>query len=203
MPQVRMSRAEAKEQTRARLLATAGDVFAERGFTRTTVDEIVERAGYTRGAFYANFRDKADAFLTLLEETRRADMAHAAELMARTPDSEKLAALQGWFDTRAGGKWELAYAELWPQAASDPSIHERVAARHREMRDAVTAILRAYVEAEGVQLPVPPEQVASMIVAIGDGVAAQLQLDPGSVPADLFTTAVAFLWFGLVSGQST
>jgi AcrR family transcriptional regulator len=196
----RLTRAEAKQQTRERLLATAGDVFAERGFTGATVDEIVERAGFTRGAFYANFRDKADAFLTLLEESRRHEMAEAAALIAGTPDEEKLGALQAWYDSLGSGRWDLAYAELWPQAGRDPSIQARVAARHLEVRDTIAAILRAYLETAPVALPVPPEQVASMILAVGDGVAAQRQLNPGSVPDDLFTSTVAFLWFGLLAG---
>src|SRR5207253_6705286 len=129
----RMTRAEAKQQTRQRLLTAAGDVFAERGFTKATVDEIVNRVEVTRGAFYAHFRDKADVFLTLLEESRRDEMAAAAELIARTPDDQKLAALQGWYDSLGSGRWDLAYAELWPQAGRDPSIQARVAARHLEV----------------------------------------------------------------------
>lgn len=196
----RITRAEAKRQTRELLLTAAGDVFAEQGFTKATVDEIVARAGFTRGAFYANFRDKADAFLTLLEDSRRAEMAHVAEVIARTPDDQKLGALQAWYDS-LGSRWDLAYAELWPQAGRDPSIQARVAARHLEVRDAIAAILGSYLDAEGVTLPVPPEQVASMILAIGDGVATQRQLNPHSVPDDLFTSTVAFLWFGLVGGD--
>ena len=41
-----------RSATRARLLEGALDVFAERGFNGASVEDICERAGFTRGAFY-------------------------------------------------------------------------------------------------------------------------------------------------------
>ncbi len=63
----RLSRAESQARTRQALLDAAAEVFVERGLHRTSVEAIAERAGFTRGAFYANFADKADALLALLE----------------------------------------------------------------------------------------------------------------------------------------
>ena len=40
------------------MLEAAAAVFAERGFYGASVEEIAERAGYTRGAFYSNFADR-------------------------------------------------------------------------------------------------------------------------------------------------
>ena len=37
-------------------------LFAERGFTATRVEDIVDAAGYTRGAFYFHFENKLDCF---------------------------------------------------------------------------------------------------------------------------------------------
>jgi AcrR family transcriptional regulator len=193
----RVTRAEAKARTRQQLLAAAGDVFAERGFNGATVEEIADRAGFTRGAFYANFTDKADAFLTLIEETRRGEMATGAALMASTPDDQKLGALAGWYAALADTRWGLAFSELSPQAARDPAIRARLAARQAEMRAAITGMLDAYLETEPTPLAQPAEVVATMILAIGDGVARQLEVDPDAVPNDLFTTTIAYLWFGL------
>jgi AcrR family transcriptional regulator len=38
------------------MLDAAFEVFAARGFGRATVEEVCDAAGYTRGAFYSNFR---------------------------------------------------------------------------------------------------------------------------------------------------
>jgi AcrR family transcriptional regulator len=48
---------------RDRLVAAAAEVFAERGYEGTRVQEVVRRAGLSTGAIYTNFRDKADLLL--------------------------------------------------------------------------------------------------------------------------------------------
>lgn len=59
--------AEGKERRRAALLAAARDVFAKRGYARTTVDDIALEAGVARGTFYLYFDDKRDAFEELID----------------------------------------------------------------------------------------------------------------------------------------
>ena len=55
---VRLSRAERREQTRQELLTAAEACFVSRGFHASSVDEVAERAGYTKGAVYSNFAAK-------------------------------------------------------------------------------------------------------------------------------------------------
>jgi AcrR family transcriptional regulator len=54
-------------RTRERLLDAAYDVFAEHGVHVATVEQITERAGFTRGAFYSNFTTKEELFFALME----------------------------------------------------------------------------------------------------------------------------------------
>ncbi len=51
-----------KEQSRARILESAGRGFRSRGFGGLGVDGLARDAGVTSGAFYAHFKSKADAF---------------------------------------------------------------------------------------------------------------------------------------------
>lgn len=55
-----------RAQTQARLMAAAVELFAEKGVLAASVEEICERAGFTRGAFYSNFEDKDELCLALL-----------------------------------------------------------------------------------------------------------------------------------------
>ena len=57
----RRTKVEAQE-TRARILDTAEKVFMVKGVSRTSLDDIAEAAGVTRGAIYWHFKNKADLF---------------------------------------------------------------------------------------------------------------------------------------------
>ncbi len=62
-------RVEQRQITRTRLIDAAIAVFAERGFFRATVDDIVEIAGTTRSTFYLHFSSKADVLPEMLERS--------------------------------------------------------------------------------------------------------------------------------------
>jgi AcrR family transcriptional regulator len=58
-----LSREEVELSQRARLLQAATDAVAELGYVKTTVADILTRAGVSRATFYQLFRDKEDCFL--------------------------------------------------------------------------------------------------------------------------------------------
>jgi len=57
--------------TRASILQTAATVFAERGYTDTTLAELIARSGLTKGAFYFHFASKEQLALAVLGEKQR------------------------------------------------------------------------------------------------------------------------------------
>ncbi len=63
-----MKKAEQSEVTRKALLKVARELFTERGYANASTQEIVERAGVTRGALYYQFRDKTDIFRAVFED---------------------------------------------------------------------------------------------------------------------------------------
>ena len=59
---------EDAEKTRQAVIESALDVFSEKGFAKATFDEIAARAGFTKGAVYWYFRNKADLVSALIVE---------------------------------------------------------------------------------------------------------------------------------------
>ena len=62
----RLTRKEQQAHTRECLMRSAGKVFARRGLQQASIDEVAEDAGFTKGAFYANFKSKEELFLALI-----------------------------------------------------------------------------------------------------------------------------------------
>ena len=63
------TRPDRGEATRDALLAAARALFAEHGYAGVATEEVVRRAGVTRGALYHYFRDKQDLFRAVFEQT--------------------------------------------------------------------------------------------------------------------------------------
>jgi AcrR family transcriptional regulator len=53
--------------TRAKLVSAAYRIFVREGFCGTSLDVVAKKAGYTRGAFYANFEDKEDLLFAVYQ----------------------------------------------------------------------------------------------------------------------------------------
>ncbi len=59
-------REKVKLANREAILSAAEEIFAEKGFYAATVDEIAERAEFSKGALYTYFKNKEDIFLSLV-----------------------------------------------------------------------------------------------------------------------------------------
>src|SRR5262249_52935422 len=63
----RLTRKETQEQTRARLVETAKELFLADGYNATSLGQVADAAGYTKGAVYSNFATKQELGLAVLE----------------------------------------------------------------------------------------------------------------------------------------
>src|SRR4051795_12885052 len=78
----RLSRKEKQEHTRSCLEPSAAKGLARRGLAGASIDEVAEDAGYTKGAFYANFKSKEELYLAMLDESFSERIAETEEAFA-------------------------------------------------------------------------------------------------------------------------
>lgn len=76
------------EQTRREILDAAEGLILERGFSGTSIDAVLERAGITKGAFFYHFESKAELARVLIHRYAESDLGHLRRNMAR---AERLA----------------------------------------------------------------------------------------------------------------
>jgi AcrR family transcriptional regulator len=201
----RLTRTEAKARTRAELLAAGERIFAAEGFHGATVEDIAEQAGFTRGAFYANFRDKADLLLTVLDEQSQSRLADLDERLQVDAAGYGLVALAQWYEQTfaAPSPLDVAVAEFTPVAIREPEHAARIRRRVRSVREHVTAIVEAECARAHFEIPIPAARFATMIIALVDGVGSLHRLDPEVAPAELLTEALVYLGEGLASHGPT
>ena len=91
---------ERSETTRAALVAVARELFAQRGYEATSIEEIVRGAEVTRGALYHHFADKREVFRAVYEDVESRLTQEIAMNVAGEPDPERrlVAGLDAFLD---------------------------------------------------------------------------------------------------------
>ncbi|GGK85756.1 TetR family transcriptional regulator [Sphaerisporangium melleum] len=130
----RLTRAQAQERNRAKVLAAARDEFAERGFRDAKIDMIAERAELTRGAVYSNFPGKRALYFAVLADL--SEHVPDPSFAAAGQDGERPAHLRhAQPGNRSGARPDVrealgAFARAWlarlPLAGAEPPAMDRL-----------------------------------------------------------------------------
>src|SRR5204862_3290936 len=93
----RSTQAERSARSRGALLEAAARGLSRYGYGRLRLEEVAREAGYTRGALYHQFKDKADLSLAVIEWVNENWMREVGEPAKREPDpvSELVALARG------------------------------------------------------------------------------------------------------------
>ena len=159
------------QATRASILQTAAEVFAERGYAETTLSELIARSGLTKGAFYFHFTSKEQLALEVLEEKQRQWLEFVSQrALAKPVAIDQLRAL---------GPALIKLHREDPSAYSAPRL-ARDLARMPELAGIVRAQMRGWIDL-----------VASII--------SRAQQD-GDLPPQLDATALATILVAATDG---
>ena len=177
----RLTRAERAALTRSDLLEAAEERFLRDGYHATTLDEIAEDAGYTKGAVYSAYQSKAGLFLALFEAvTERRLQVIGALLNEYEVGPELLAALARQPTDPRNAQFVLLEVEFLVYAARDPQLLREFAERYRRLRARL-----AQLAPQGTPLGAEPWAIVTL--ALSNGLALERLIDPGGVPDDLMT----------------
>jgi AcrR family transcriptional regulator len=190
------------QQRRAEILASAGEVFAQRGYHQSSIDDIARTAGISKALIYEHFASKQQLYTSLLEQ-------HAGELFGRlaaaVPQAEEggaarlasgLDAFFAFVEERRDA-WQMLFRE-----ATDPEV----AAELGRIVSQVTAVVAALIAedpgagARGDEEAEPDEAIdilAQMLVGAMQTVA-NWWADHQEVPREqIVAEAMDFAWLGL------
>jgi len=166
--------------TRQRLLDAALAVFAESGFGRTTVEQVCERAGFTRGAFYSNFTSLDELFIAAWEQK-------SAELLdrMRAAVAEHLGpaeTLEAGLDLLLAAvpideEWYRISAEFTAHALRHPPLRRVMAAREAGIAATLLPIYEELLAGQGRRIP-DPTAFINALIAVHDGTLVQCLVEP-------------------------
>jgi AcrR family transcriptional regulator len=164
---------EPPSSTRDRILAAAAEVFAERGYEGAAVSDIARRAGFTTGAIYGRFRDKAELLLEVVRgvlESQQEAAVVAAQGAQGGDMSKRFAELVGEFVDADRAASRALVLEAHVAARRDDTVGELLRTFQSERLEA----LRQFVvdaQARGeVADGLDPTTVATLFLAIPLGI---------------------------------
>lgn len=202
----RLTQSQRRAQTRSRVLDAAATVFAQRGFSASTVDEIAEAAGVSKGAVYYSFASKDDLFLALLDER----VGQRVGAMRATPESPSLQAqaeyaATGFFaDLDREKAWVPLLLEFLTHAAREPAARAIMSEHYfQASRSAVAEVFQQRVHAAGVPISVPLDAIGSGISALAEGLAIAHLFIPDEAPEQTMTLIVGLILDGVIARAST
>ena len=200
---MRLTRAEQQQRTREEILAAADRLFVEQGFHATSVDQIAQAAGYTKGAVYSNFDAKQDLFFAIYEarmeralaeiERRKQQMGDArAVILAATSDT----------GTRRGrdDRWLATFFEFWAHVVRRPALRARFAEIHARMQESFAEGLEQMAAERDAELRVAARPAAAAMLAMGFGLALERLVQPEVVDGQLGARVVNLVLDDLLKG---
>jgi len=188
------TRGWAKRTSKEKLVHAARRLMLAQGYPVTSVDDIIEAAGVSKGSFYHHFKSKEELALTAMHDF----LADGAALMmdGRFRDiadpGERAIAFLKHVETAAMRLWDhgcllvMFSVEL---AGTSPRVREETSAVLLGLIDQVAAILRPLTKEGGGRLPMTADAMANMYLAVIDGslVYARATGDSGGIARNLKT----------------
>jgi AcrR family transcriptional regulator len=188
----RLTRAEAKAETRRRILEAAEEAFRRDGYHGASLERIAAGAGFTTGAIYSTFESKAGVMMALVAAQAERRRGQWEKILAATSTAEDFVTEVSRRVAREGvaeRDWWAAIIEFMTVVARDERLRADYAEIHEQRLAALTASMRTWMQREGISLHISPERLAIVSNALGRGLSVEALVAPDAVPEDLIVEA--------------
>jgi AcrR family transcriptional regulator len=185
-----------RDTTCEKLFEAAARIFEEQGIGGASIEAIAAAAGFTRGAFYSNFKSKDELIIAMLEDHVEQSIRRNLDLLARHKNlAEFLDALRNMDRSRQDplGRSPLLHMEMILFVARAEKRRPDLAKRLRARRKLVADIVETTLKNSGKNRAVNPSWTAAIVLALEDGFRLHRLIDPETTPSDSFLRAITDL----------
>ncbi|HSV39885.1 MAG TPA: TetR/AcrR family transcriptional regulator [Nocardioidaceae bacterium] len=198
-------RTEAKARTREALLDAARTVIGRNGLHASRLDLIAAEAGFSTGAVYASFNGKDDLFTALIDREVVRFLSEFAAVVEQGSDvadrsQRAIRALLDYLEREPD--FFVLVMELWSRAIHEEAFQTFYLERRALITQALALILEEGARSSGRELVLPALKIATVVEALGEGIALRFLADPGTVSSDDFDE-IAELLSGALTRPST
>lgn len=163
-----------RERRRRRILSSAIEVFAERGFGLASVDVICRGAGLSKGGLYTYFASKEELFVAacgLVFEERFAQLSGAPDPNRSAWDQlqQLMAALADHVDTQSRAFLRL-WVESFLQASSIPALLDLKTGVHERFAEMLTVLVQQGQREGELRADIDTQLVVHSVLALVDGI---------------------------------
>ena len=196
-----LTRKEKQAKTRSALLSSAANLICRKGISEASVEDVATDAGYTKGAFYANFKSKEEMFLVMLDEKYAAELERLENSLSgegEPADQARAAAEEfirfAWSDPQ----WPKLYFEFTAYAGRNPDFREELLTRDRRIREQMAEVYRHWAADFGVEPPIPVEDLTMMTFCMANGFIMGQLIEP-DLDETLYGTMMATFFRGIAA----
>ncbi|HET9582771.1 MAG TPA: TetR/AcrR family transcriptional regulator [Bradyrhizobium sp.] len=185
-----------RDDTREKLFEAAARVFEELGIGGASIEAIAAAAGFTRGAFYSNFKSRDELIIAMLEDHVEQSIRRTHDLLARHKSlADFIDALKTMDRSQQDplGRSPLLHMEMILFVARAEKRRPELAKRLRARRKLITDILETTAKNSGPNTILNPTWAGSVVLALEDGFRLHRLIDPETTPAESFLRAITDL----------
>jgi AcrR family transcriptional regulator len=185
-----------RDDTCEKLFEAAARVFEEQGIGGASIEVIAAAAGFTRGAFYSNFKSKDELIIAMIEDHVEQSIRRNLDLLARhTNIADFLDALKTMDRSQQDplGRSPLLHMEMILFVARAEKRRPELAKRLRARRKLIADIVETTSKNNGKNRVLNPTWTGAILLALEDGFRLHRLIDPETTPPDSFLRAIGDL----------
>jgi len=185
-----------RDDTREKLFEAAARVCEDQGIGGASIEAIAAAAGFTRGAFYSNFKSKDELIIAMLENHVEQSILRIRDLLERHKNlADFIEALRTMNRSQQDplGRSPLLHMEMILFVARAEKRRPELAKRLRARRKLVADIIETTAKNSGRTVILNPAWAGALVLALEDGFRLHRLIDPESTPPDSFFRAIGDL----------
>jgi AcrR family transcriptional regulator len=185
-----------RDDTRDKLFEAAARVFEEQGIGGVSIEAIAAAAGFSRGAFYSNFKSKDELIIAMIEDHVARSIRRNLDLLATHDNlADYIDALKSMDRSRQDplARSPLLHMEMILFVARAEKRRPELAERLRARRKLIADIVETASSNSGKNSALNPAWIGAIVLALEDGFRLHRLIDPETTPADSFLRAIGDL----------